>query len=141
MEEKIIRNVLIESINTVVSNVEIVSITETMIQFKISVKQYEIIEDALISIGANIQVSVRGKIFVLISKRKSNFSIVKKNNSTFDNVCNSIENLEYIINNNNVLFNNSGISTTEKITSDYIVLAHSYLIKAKECLRDLHYDR
>ena len=41
MEEKIIRNVLIESINTVVSNVEICSITETMIQFKISMKQYD----------------------------------------------------------------------------------------------------
>lgn len=140
-KQRIIRNVLIEKINTVVSNVEICSITETMIQFKISMKQYEIIEDDLISIGANIQVLLSGKISILINKRNSNFSIVKKNNSTFDNVCNSIENLEYIINNNNVLFNNSGISTTEKTTSDYIVLAHSYLIRAKECLRDLHYDR
>ena len=141
MEEKIIRNVLIESINTVVSNVEIVSITETMIQFKISVKQYEIIEDALISIGANIQVSVSGKILVLINKRKSNFSFVKSNNSTYNNVCDSIKNLEYIQDNNNVLFNNPGISSTEKMTQDYIVLALEYLTRAKECLRDLHYDR
>lgn len=141
MEEKIIRNVLIESINTVVSNVEIVSITETMIQFKISVKQYEIIEDALISIGANIQVSVSGKIFVLINKRKSDFSIVKSNNSTYNNVCDSIKNLEYIKENNNILFNNPGISSTEKMTQDYIILALEYLTRAKECLRDLHYDK
>ena len=141
MEEKIIRNVLIESINTVVSNVEIVSITETMIQFKISVKQYEIIEDALISIGANIQVSVSGKIFVLINKRKSDFSIVKSNNSTYNNVCDSIKNLEYIQDNNTILFNNTGISTTEKCAADNIAGALNWLYRAKEALRDLHYDR
>ena len=141
MEEKIIRNVLIESINTVVSNVEIVSITETMIQFKISVKQYEIIEDALISIGANIQVSVSGKIFVLINKRKSDFSIVKSNNSTYNNVCDSIKNLEYIQDNNTILFNNPGISTTEKCAADNITGALNCLYRAKEALRDLRYDR
>lgn len=141
MEEKIIRNVLIESINTVVSNVEIVSITETMIQFKISVKQYEIIEDSLISIGANIQLLHSGKISILINKRNSNFEIVRKNTATYDNVCNSIYNLQKIKENNNVLFNNPGISTTEKMTADYIVLALEYLTRAKECLRDLRYDR
>lgn len=141
MGEKIIRNVLIESINTVVSNVEIVSITETMIQFKISVKQYEIIEDALISIGANIQVLLSGKISVLINKRHSDFSIVKNNNSTYDNVCNSIKNLEYIQDNNTILFNNPGISTTEKCAADNITGALNHLYRAKEALRDLRYDR
>ena len=141
MEEKIIRNVLIESINTVVSNVEIVSITETMIQFKISVKQYEIIEDALISIGANIQLLHSGKISILINKRNSNFSIVKRNNSTYNNVCDSIKNLEYIQDNNTILFNNPCISTTEKFVSDNITGALNCLYRAKEAIRDLHYDR
>ena len=141
MEEKIIRNVLIESINTVVSNVEIVSITETMIQFKMSVKQYEVIENDLISIGASMQVLLSGKISVLITKRHSNFSIVKSNNSTYNNVCDSIKNLEYIQDNNTILFNNPCISTTEKCVSDNITGALNCLYRAKEALRDLHYDR
>lgn len=141
MEEKIIRNVLIESINTVVSNVEIVSITETMIQFKMSVKQYEAIENDLISIGASMQVLLSGKISVLITKRHSNFSIVKRNNSTYNNVCNSIKNLEYIQDNNTILFNNPCISTTEKCAADNITGALNWLYRAKEALRDLGYDR
>lgn len=140
-KQRIIRNVLIEKINTVVSNVEICSITETMIQFKISMKQYEIIEDDLISIGANIQVLLSGKISILINKRNSNFSIVKRNNSTYNNVCDSIKNLEYIQDNNTILFNNPGISTTEKCAADNITGALNWLYRAKEALRDLHYDR
>ena len=136
------KNIFIEKINTVVTDVNVVSVSNTCIHFRMDIKQYEQIEDGLISIGANIQFVLDNMASILICKSDSDYSFVKEgNNSTYNNVCNSIDNLKYIKENNNVLFNNPGISTTEKMTSDYIVLALEYLTRAKECLRDLHYDR
>lgn len=141
MERKIFRNVFVETVNTVFADVEIVSISDNVIQFIISVGQYERVENALIKSGINITMLVDGNILLTVGKSKSNFEIVRKDTSTYDNVCNSIYNLQKIKENNNVLFNNPGISTTEKMTADYIVLALEYLTRAKECLRDLHYDK
>lgn len=141
MERKIFRNVLVESANTVFANAEILSMSDYMIQFVISKEQYEKSENALIKSGINMSVLMNGNILLTVSKRKSNFEILKKSTDTYNNVCNSIDNLKYIKENNNVLFNNPGISSTEKMTQDYIVLALEYLTRAKECLRDLHYDR
>lgn len=141
MEKKIFRNVFVESANTVFANAEILSMSDYMIQFVISKEQYEKSENALIKSGINMSVLMDGNILLTVSKRKSNFEILKKSTDTYDNVCNSIENLKQIKQNNTVLFNNPGISTTEKMTADYIVLALEYLTRAKECLRDLHYDK
>lgn len=141
MEKKIFRNVFVESANTVFANAEILSMSDYMIQFVISKEQYEKSENALIKSGINMSVLMNGNILLTVSKRKSNFEILKKSTETYDNVCNSIENIEWIKNNNNVLFNNPGISSTEKMTQDYIILALEYLTRAKECLRDLRYDR
>ena len=141
MEKKIFRNVFVESANTVFTNAEILSMSDYMIQFVISKEQYEKSENALIKSGINMSVLMNGNILLTVSKRKSNFEILKKSTDTYDNVCNSIENLKQIKQNNTVLFNNPGISTTEKMTADYIVLALEYLTRAKECLRDLHYDK
>lgn len=131
----------VESVNTVFANAEILSMSDYMIQFVISKEQYEKSENALIKSGINMSVLINGNLLLTVSKRKSNFEIIKKNTSTYDNVCNSIDNLKYIKENNNILFNNPGISSTEKMTQDYIVLALEYLTRAKECLRDLRYDR
>lgn len=141
MERKIFRNVFVESANTVFANAEILSMSDYMIQFVISKEQYEKSENALIKSGINMSVLMNGNILLTVSKRKSNFEILKKSTDTYNNVCNSIDNLKYIKENNNVLFNNPGISSTEKMTQDYIVLALEYLTRAKECLRDLHYDK
>lgn len=140
-KQRIIRNVLIKRINTVVSNVEIRSIDETMIQFRINMEQYEVIENNLISIGASIQMLSNGEISVLINKRHSDFSIVKNNNNTYNNVCNAIQGIEWIKDNNNVIFNNSGLSSTEAVCRDSLIIALDYLKRAKEALRDLGYNR
>lgn len=136
------KNVFIKKINTVVTGVNVVSVSNSCIHFRMDIKQYEQIEDRLISIGANIQFVLDNMASILICKSDSDYSFIKEgNNSTYDNVCNSINNLEYIKENNNILFGNAWISTTEKMAADYISLALEYLTRAKECLRDLHYDR
>lgn len=141
MESKIFRNVYLESVNTVFAGVEIKSISENVIQFIISRKQYERVEKSLIDSGINICMLLGGDILLTVNKRKSNFEILKKSTETYDNVCNSIENLEWIKDNNNVIFNNPGLSSTEAVCRDSLIIALDYLKRAKEALRDLGYDR
>lgn len=141
MEKKIFRNVYLESVNTVFANVEIVSISDNVIQFIVSVEQYEITENALIKSGINITMLVDGNILLTVGKSKSNFEIVRKDASTYDNVCIAIQNIECIKDNNNVIFNNPGLSSTEAVCRDSLIIALDYLKRAKEALRNLGYNR
>ena len=141
MEKKIFRNVFVESVNTVFANAEISSMSDYMIQFVISKEQYEKSENALIKSGINMSVLINGNILLTVSKRKSNFEIVRKDTSTYDNVCNAIQDIEWIKDNNNVIFNNPGLSSTEAVCRDSLIIALDYLKRAKEALRDLRYNR
>ena len=141
MEKKIFRNVFVETVNTVFANAEILSMSDYMIQFVISKEQYEKSENALIKSGINMSVLINGNILLTVSKRKSNFEIVRKDTSTYDNVCNAIQNIEWIKDNNNVIFNNPGLSSTEAVYRGSLIIALDYLKRAKEALRDLGYNR
>lgn len=136
------KNIFIEKINTVVTGVNVVSISNACIHFRMDIKQYEQIEDGLISIGANIQFVLDNMASILICKSDSDYYFVKeKSNGTYDNVYNAIKGIEWIKDNNNVIFNNPGLSSTEAVCRDSLIIALDYLKRTKEALRDLGYDR
>ena len=119
---------------------DVKSFSEHEVQFVISQSMYNSIERDLIKIKANILELPSGNVSIIVRKENSEFEFAKKA-STYENVVDAIELLNYIVENNKILFNNSGICTTEKRAADNIIEALSALNRVKYDLIDLGYNK
>lgn len=117
---------------------DVKSFSEDKVQFVISQNMYNSIENALINIKANVLELPSGKVSVIIRKENSEFEF-DKSVSTYKKVLDAIDLLNYIVHDNDILFDNPHICTTEKRAADNIEKALSALKIAKLALKDLGY--
>lgn len=112
--------------------------SEHMVQFVISQSVYNSIENDLINIKANVLELPSGEVSIIVRKENSEFEFIKSD-STYKKVVEAIDLLNYIVHDNDILFDNPCICTTEKRAADNIEKALSALKIAKLALKDLGY--